>query len=218
MDLILKLIDLVLNLDKYLGSIIQTYGTLTYALLFLVIFCETGLVITPFLPGDSLLFAVGAFAATGVLDIKLLFLLILGAAIIGDNVNYHLGKFIGSKIMAKEKTRLIKKEYLIKTEKFYERHGGKTLIICRFVPIVRTFAPFVAGISRMPYLRFLPYCLGGNLLWTSLFLLAGYFFGNLPFVKENFTIAIFAIILISLIPGAIEFYRQRQEAKRERGH
>lgn len=213
MDFILKLVNFILHLDKSLGTIIQTYGTYTYVLLFLVIFCETGLVVTPFLPGDSLLFAAGAFAATGALDIRLVFILILIAAIIGDNANYNIGKFIGETIVQKKQSRFIKKEYIEKTHQFYEKHGGKTIIIARFMPIIRTFAPFVAGVGRMTYPRFLAYCIGGNLLWTSIFILGGYFFGNLPAVKEHFSVVILAIIFISFVPPFIEFIRQRRAQK-----
>jgi membrane-associated protein len=205
------LIDIVLHLDKHLAGIIQQYGTWTYLILFLIVFCETGLVVAPILPGDSLLFATGAFAATGALNLTTVWILLSIAAIAGDTVNYWIGSYIGPKAFQKEDSRFFKKAYLIRTHEFYEKHGGKTIIIARFMPIIRTFAPFVAGIGKMNYFRFLSYNVIGGLLWISLFLLGGYFFGNIPFVKKNFTMVILAIIFLSILPGIIEFIRHRKK-------
>lgn len=208
-------LDFILHIDTYLYAIIQTYDVWTYGLLFLVIFLETGLVVMPFLPGDSLLFVAGAFAATDALDIKWVFLVIFIAAIIGDTVNYHIGKFIGPKVFVKEQSWLFHKEHLARAQRFYEKHGGKTIILARFIPVIRTFAPFVAGIGRMQYLRFLSYNALGALLWCILFILGGYYFGNISFVKENFGIVIIVIIAISLIPVIKEIVAHRR-MKRER--
>jgi membrane-associated protein len=205
------IIDLFLHLDVHLGQIITDYQGWTYLILFLVIFCETGLVVTPFLPGDSLLFAAGTFAALGSLDLTWLLLILYAAPILGDSTNYWIGRFIGPKIFAKENSKLLNKKHLDKTHAFYEKHGGKAIIIARFMPIFRTFAPFVAGIGRMHYPRFLAYSVGGTLLWISLFTLAGYFFGNIPFVKKNFTVAIMAIILLSVLPAVWEYVKHRRE-------
>lgn len=209
MDVIMSVIDVFLHLDKYLSVVIQNYGLGTYMILFLIIFCETGLVITPFLPGDSLLFAAGAFAALGALDIKLLLLLVSVAAVLGDIVNYTIGRTIGHKIEGQENIKFIKKEHLIKTRGFYEKYGAMTIIIARFIPIVRTFAPFVAGIGEMRYMKFISYNIVGGLSWTALFILGGYYFGNLPVVKRNFTLVIFAIILISITPAIYGFVKQK---------
>ena len=212
MEFIKDAIDILLHFDKYLDVIIRTYGTWTYVILFLIIFCETGLVVTPFLPGDSLLFAAGAFAALGSLDPGLLVILLSIAAILGDNVNYWIGHFIGPKAFTKEKSRFLNKEYLERTHQFYEKYGGKTIIIARFIPILRTFAPFVAGIGSMTYKRFTLYNITGGIVWIVTFVLAGYFFGNIPFIKKNFEVVILAIILISFLPGIIEFLRQRSKS------
>ncbi len=193
-------IDIILHLDTHLQLVIQTYDTWTYAIMFIVIFCETGLIITPFLPGDSLLFAAGAFAALGSLNLSLLFLIIFIAAVLGDFVNYSVGNYVGPKIFKKEKSLLFNKDYLLRTEEFYEKHGAKTIIAARFMPIIRTFAPFVAGIGKMNWLKFVAYNIVGALLWCILFLFGGYFFGNIQMVKENFTVVIMAIIVISFIP------------------
>ncbi|MFA6888560.1 MAG: DedA family protein [Candidatus Woesearchaeota archaeon] len=197
-------IDVILHLDVHLQWVIQTYDIWTYAILVVVIFCETGLVVTPFLPGDSLLFAAGTFAAMGSLNLVLLIMLIFIAAVFGDFVNYHIGKYVGKKVFTKEDSWLFNKKYLLKTEKFYEKHGPKTIIFARFIPIIRTFAPFVAGIGNMKYMKFLTYNVIGAAAWVILFTLAGYFFGNLEIVKENFTLVIMAIIVISFIPAIKE--------------
>ena len=204
------IIDFLLHLDKYLGAIISDYGALTYLILFLVIFCETGLVITPFLPGDSLIFAASTFASFGSLNVYLLFVLLSAAAIIGDTINYWAGHFIGPKIFKKETGLFLNKKYLDQTQKFYEKHGGKTIIIARFVPIIRTFAPFVAGIAKMSYWRFISYNVFGGIFWVGLFSFGGYFFGTLPIVKDNFALVIAAIIIISFSPMIIEFFRHRK--------
>ena len=208
MEFLQYLIDLFLHLDKHLHEIISNYGTLTYVILFGVIFAETGFVFTPFLSGDSLLFAAGTFAALGSLNVHLLFLLLTVAAILGDTVNYWVGSYLGPKVFDK-KIRFLKKEHLEKTHQFYEKHGGKTIIIARFVPIIRTFAPFVAGIGAMTYSKFILYNIAGAILWCALFIYGGYFFGNLPIVKNNFSIVIVVIIFISILPGIIEFARHK---------
>ena len=205
--------NILLHLDKYLGAVIQDYGAWTYLILFLIIFCETGLVITPILPGDSLLFAIGVFCGLGTLDIKLTLALLSVAAILGDTVNYGVGKFIGPKVFHYENSRIFKKEYLQKTHAFYEKYGGKTIIIARFVPIVRTFAPFVAGVGSMTYGKFLTFNVVGGLLWVFSITLAGFFFGNIPVVKNNFTAVILGIIFVSVLPGLIEYLRHRRAAK-----
>ena len=211
MELLTGFIDFFLHLDVHLQTAIQQYGVWTYLILFLIIFCETGLVVTPILPGDSLLFAAGALAAGGALDIVWLFLLLSVAAVLGDAVNYAIGHFMGPKVFSREHSRFLKKEYLDRTHQFYEKYGGKTIIIARFVPIVRTFAPFVAGVGSMTYWRFASYNLIGGVLWIAVCLFAGYAFGNLPLVKDNFTLVILAIIFISILPGLIEWARQRQQ-------
>ena len=213
MEFIETAIDLVLHLDRHLKVIIDTYGVWTYAILFLIIFCETGLVVTPFLPGDSLLFAAGAFAATGALDPWIVTLLLSVAAIIGDTANYWIGKRIGDRAFEPGRYRFLKPEYLEKTHRFYEKYGGKTIIIARFVPIVRTFAPFLAGVGVMSYRRFLTYNVVGGVLWTVLFVWAGYSFGNMPFVKRNFSLVILAIIILSVMPAVIEYIRAVRDRK-----
>ncbi|GBD38955.1 putative membrane protein [bacterium HR37] len=209
MELIKDVIDILLHFNKYLNFVISNYGTWTYAIIFLIIFCETGLVVTPFLPGDSLLFAVGTFSALDLMDVKLLVILLSIAAISGDNVNYWIGYFTGQKVFIKEKSLFLNKKYLERTHWFYEKYGGKTIIIARFIPILRTFAPFVAGIGRMNYKRFTLYNIAGGTAWVIIFVLAGHFFGNIPFVKDNLELVILAIILISILPGIIELLRQR---------
>lgn len=212
MELITYCVDFIMHIDKHLSVLIQSYGVWTYLILFFIIFCETGLVVTPLLPGDSLLFAAGAFAAKGALDVSWLFVLLSIAAIAGDTANYWIGCYVGPKVFHKEHVRFLNKEYLDRTHQFYEKYGGKTIIIARFVPIIRTFAPFVAGIGSMTYWRFISYNVIGGIAWVALCVFAGYYFGNLPVVKNNFTFVIFAIIFISILPGVIEFLRQRNKA------
>jgi membrane-associated protein len=211
MELIKKILDIALHLDRYLSAIIQQYGLWTYAILFVVIFIETGFVVMPFLPGDSLLFAAGTFAAFGALKVGWLMALLAAAAIIGDTVNYWVGHFLGPKVFSKEKARFFKKEHLDRTHAFYEKHGGKTIIIARFVPIVRSFAPLVAGIGRMSYGRFIAYNVVGGVGWVVLLVGAGYFFGNIPLVKNNFSLAILAIIALSTVPIVTEYLRHRKK-------
>jgi membrane-associated protein len=208
-------IEFFMHLDKHLNVIIQNYGVWTYLLLFIVIFCETGLVVTPFLPGDSLLFAAGTFAALGSLKVEWLYILLSVAAVGGDTVNYWIGHYVGPKVFHKEDVRFLNKKYLDRTHEFYEKHGGKTIILARFIPIIRTFAPFVAGVGRMTYGRFISYNVFGGLAWIAVFLFGGYFFGNIPLVKRNFTLVILAIIFISLLPAVIEFLNQRYRSARE---
>ena len=203
--------DLFLRLDQHLTDVVGRYGTGTYVLLGLIIFCETGLVVTPFLPGDSLLFAAGAVAALGPLDPAVLVALLAGAAVAGDNCNYWVGRWVGPRAFS-GKVRFLNKDYLDRTHAFYEKHGGKTVILARFAPILRTFAPFVAGVGAMRYPRFLRFSIAGSLLWVSLFVLGGYFFGNLPVVRENFSLVILAIIAISLMPAAVEAFRAWRRA------
>ena len=209
MDLLTLFMEFVLHLDQYLSVVIQQYGIWTYVILFLIIFLETGFVITPFLPGDSLLFAAGAFAALGSLDISLLFMVLAAAAILGDTANYWIGNKLGPRIFRKKTGRLFREEYLERAHKFYEKYGGKAIFLARFVPIVRTFAPFVAGIGKMSYRRFLTYNIVGGLAWVSLFLFGGFWFGNLPWVKDNFALVIMAIILISFVPIFVEYLRRK---------
>ncbi len=210
--------DLFLHLDAHLADIINQYGVWTYALLFLIIFLETGVVITPFLPGDSLLFAAGALAATTeALNVYVLFILLSTAAILGDSVNYAIGHYIGPRAFSGN-IRFLKKEHLERTHQFYEKYGGKTIVLARFIPIVRTFAPFVAGVGAMTYGHFIFYNVVGALLWCGLFVFGGYFFGNLPVVKENFGLVVIGIIIISVLPVVFEFvqnYRRKQQMRRE---
>ncbi|RPH50345.1 MAG: DedA family protein [Desulfobacteraceae bacterium] len=213
MEYLLKFIDIFLHLDQHLGLVIQSYGNWTYLILFLIIFCETGLVVTPILPGDSLLFAIGTFAAAGYLDIIKTLALLSAAAVMGDTVNYWAGSLIGSRVFHYEDSKIFRKEYLDKTHRFYGKYGGKTIIIARFVPIVRTFAPFVAGVGAMTYMKFLAYNVAGGLLWIFSITLAGYYFGNIPLVKNNFTIVIIAIVFISIMPGVIEYILNRRQAR-----
>lgn len=214
MDYITWFVDFFLHLDKHLAEIVLQYGGWTYSILFGIIFCETGLVVTPFLPGDSLLFAAGAIAATGSLNPLSVALILSVAAALGDTVNYHAGKYIGPKVFHYEGSRFFKREHLDRTAKFYERHGGKTIIIARFIPIIRTFAPFVAGIGHMSYLRFLSYNVVGGVAWVFAFVFGGYCFSGLPVVKQNFTLVILAIIVISVMPAVLEFVRARRESRK----
>jgi membrane-associated protein len=207
MEFLKKLLDYVLHLNTHLDALVLQYGMWVYAILFLIVFCETGLVVTPFLPGDSLLFAVGALAAGGKLDIWLVMFILLLAATIGNTVNYWVGRFAGRKL-AEKFPRLIKKKHLDRTHAFYERYGGKTIIITRFVPIVRTFAPFVAGFGTMTYPRFTAFNIAGALLWVGLIVPAGYFFGNLPAVKSNFGYVVIGIIVVSMLPMVVEIVRE----------
>jgi membrane-associated protein len=210
------LIDVFLHLDMYLDTVIQQYGVWMYFILFVVVFLETGVVVTPFLPGDSLLFAAGALCARGDLSVGWLFMLLFLAAVLGDTVNYSIGHLVGPRAFHSQ-NRLFKREHLDRTHQFYERHGGKTIVLARFIPIIRTFAPFVAGIGRMSYGRFVTYNVLGGLLWTVLFVFGGYYFGNQPLVKRNFTFVILAIIVISLLPLVVEFvrnYRRKTRAAR----
>lgn len=210
----MELIDFILHVDRHLADFVAANGAWIYGLLFLIVFVETGLVVMPFLPGDSLLFAAGAIAATGGMDPVLMAGLLFVAAALGDTVNYQVGHYIGPRVFEIE-SRWIKREYLLKTQAFFEKHGGKTVIIARFMPFARTFAPFVAGVGAMRYPRFLAYNLIGAALWVVSFVTLGYFFGNLPAVKENFTLVIFAIIGISVLPGVIEFMRHKLAEKKQ---
>jgi membrane-associated protein len=207
-ELLNNFMDIFLHIDVHLNSVIQNYGLWTYLILFLVIFCETGLVVTPFLPGDSLLFAAGTFATAGSLKVGWLFVLLSIAAVAGDTVNYWIGYFVGPKVFKKENVRFLNKKYLDRTHQFYEKYGGKTIFIARFIPIIRTFAPFVAGIGKMLYWRFIRYNISGGVVWIAVCVFAGYYFSNLPIVKQNFSLVILAIILISILPAVIEFLRQ----------
>jgi len=210
MEFLKEVLDFVLHLDKHLSPIIQEYGAWTYLLLFLIVFCETGLVVTPFLPGDSLLFAAGAFAASGSLSIWVLMAILFVAAVLGDTVNYWVGHFLGHRLL-NAKRRLIKPEHLAYTHEFYEKYGGKTIIIARFVPIVRTIAPFVAGLGTMSYGRFMSYNVIGGAAWVLICTLAGYLFGNLPFVQKNFSLVVLMIIFLSLLPAVWEVWRARRK-------
>ncbi len=214
MDILTQLIDLFLHLDKHLAPILAEYGAWTYLLLFLIVFCETGLVVTPFLPGDSLLFAAGAFAATGSLSLPVLIVLLIVAAVLGDTVNYWVGDRLGPRLLAFKRFRLVKPEHLAYTHEFYEKYGGKTIIIARFVPIVRTLAPFVAGLGTMTYRRFMSYNVVGGVAWVLICTVAGYLFGNLTFVRENFSLVILAIIILSLVPALWEIWRARSRRRR----
>jgi len=210
------LIDLFLHLDKHLSTVIQNYGTLTYLLLFFIIFMETGFVVTPFLPGDSLIFAAGTFAGLGSLNLSILFIILSLAAIAGDTANYWIGHYIGPRAFSGE-IRFLKKEYMDRTHAFFEKHGGKTIILARFIPIIRTFAPFVAGIGAMTYGKFIVYNIIGGLSWVALFTFLGYFFGGLEIVQNNFSLVVIAIILLSVMPGVYEFVKERLRGKAKVG-
>lgn len=207
MELLAQFFDIILHLDKHLTVLIQTYGTWVYLILFLIIFCETGLVVTPFLPGDSLLFVAGAMAGAGALDVHALFALLVLASFSGDNTNYWIGRYLGPRVFSREHSRLLNPAHIERTQRFYEKHGGKTVILARFLPIVRTFAPFVAGIGRMHYRQFLFYSFAGGIFWIGSFVYGGYFFGNIPFVKNNLTAFILGIIVVSVLPGIIGYLR-----------
>lgn len=215
MEFLSRLLDLVLHLDKHLSTLVQNCGLWTYLILFVIIFLETGLVVTPFLPGDSLLFAAGTFAAAKALNALWLFIILSAAAVLGDTVNYWIGHFIGPRVFHQGKSRFFKKEHLDRTHRFYEKYGAETIIIARFVPIIRTFAPFVAGIGRMNYWKFISYNVIGGIGWVALFVFGGYFFGNIPFIKRNFGLVIIAIIIVSTIPAVVEFYRHRRASRRQ---
>ncbi|MCL2895216.1 DedA family protein [Brenneria tiliae] len=216
MEFIRFIIDFILHIDVHLAELVAQYGVWIYAILFLILFCETGLVVTPFLPGDSLLFVAGALAAlpSNALDVHLMVFLMLVAAILGDAVNYTIGRLFGEKLFSNPDSKIFRRSYLDKTHRFYDRHGGKTIILARFVPIVRTFAPFVAGMGHMSYRHFAFYNVTGALLWVLLFTYAGYLFGDLPVVQENLKLLIVAIILVSILPGVIEIVRHRRAAAR----
>ncbi len=210
MDLISGFFDLILHLDQHLRDLAQTYGAWVYAVLFLIVFLETGVVVTPFLPGDSLLFVAGTIAASGELNIHALVLLLIAAAVAGDSMNYAIGRYLGPRVFRFDDSRFFKRAYVDRTHAFFERHGGKAIIIARFVPIVRTYAPFVAGIGAMPYRRFLMFNVTGAVLWVALLAYAGFFFGNLPLVRNNLTAVILGIIVLSIMPGIVEFWRARR--------
>ena len=214
METIGQFIDIILHVDRYLVVILRDYGTLTYLFMFLLIFCETGLVVTPFLPGDSVIFALGALASLGSLDPWLLFGLLAAAAIIGDSVNYAIGAKLGPAVFKKEDSRIFKKEYLDKTHAFYEKYGALAIIVGRFMPIIRTFVPFVAGIGKMGYLHFFSYNVIGGIIWVAIFLGGGYFFGSMDFVKENFSLVALAIIVISFIPPIVAALKARMASKK----
>ena len=212
MQLLTQLFEFILHIDRHLGEIIADYGTWTYLILFAIVFIETGLVVMPFLPGDSLLFAAGALAATSALNVWAVFVLLAFAAILGDTANYWIGHRIGPRVF-REDVRFLKREYLERTQRFYEKHGGKTIFLARFIPIIRTFAPFVAGVGTMRYGKFIVYNVVGALVWTSLFTFAGFFFGNLPVVRDNFGLVVVAIIVISVLPVVYELVKQRLRPK-----
>ena len=214
MEFISTAIDFFLHIDVHLNEIILQYGTLTYGILFFIIFAETGFVFTPFLPGDSLLFAAGTFAARGSFDVYLLAVLLIAAAIAGDNVNYWVGRKLGIKLFERY-NKLLKKEYLEKTQKFYVKHGGKTIILARFFPIIRTFSPFVAGLGKMTYTRFVLNDIAGGITWISIFVFGGYFFGNIPVVQKNFSMVIVVIVVISVIPAISGFVRHKLKKKKQ---
>ena len=213
MELISGFADIVLHLDRHLLELAREYGPWIYGILFLIVFLETGVVVTPFLPGDSLLFVAGTLAATGELDIRLLVLLLIAAAILGDSLNYAIGRFLGPRVFRFEDSRFFKKAYIERTHAFFDRHGGKTIVIARFIPIIRTYAPFIAGIGHMPYGRFIAFNVGGAVLWVASLAYAGYFFGNLPIVRNNLTVVILGIIVLSILPGIVEFIRARRETR-----
>lgn len=214
MESLLHFLDFFIHLDKHLLAFVQDYGAWTYLFLFLIIFCETGLVVTPFLPGDSLLFVAGALSATGSLNIGFTVTLLSVAAILGDTVNYWIGSFMGHKISQEKYRHIFKPEYLERTHNFFEKHGAKTIILARFFPIIRTFAPFLAGAGKMSYRKFFLYNVAGALIWIFILTLAGYFFGNIPFVKKNFTAVIFGIIIVSLLPGVWEYYKHKRSSSK----
>ena len=208
------IIDFILHIDQHLTELAAQYGAWIYGILFLIIFCETGLVVMPLLPGDSLLFAAGSIAAIGKMNIHLMVVLLIIAAILGDAVNFMVGKFFGEKLFANPNSKIFKQSHLQKTQQFYAKHGGKTIILARFIPIVRTFAPFVAGMGHMTYHHFLAYNVIGGVLWVTIFSYLGYFFGNLPIVKDNLSLVLIAIIVLSILPGIIEIIRHKRAANK----
>ena len=208
------IIDFILHIDQHLTELAAQYGAWIYGILFLIIFCETGLVVMPLLPGDSLLFAAGSIAAIGEMNIHLMVVLLIIAAILGDAVNFMIGKFFGEKLFANPNSKIFKQSHLQKTQQFYAKHGGKTIILARFIPIVRTFAPFVAGMGHMTYHHFLAYNVIGGVLWVTIFSYLGYFFGNLPIVKDNLSLVLIAIIVLSILPGIIEIIRHKRAANK----
>ncbi|MGH8673554.1 MAG: DedA family protein [Burkholderiales bacterium] len=216
METVAVLWDLAVHLDRHLASFVSQHGTWVYALLFAIVFCETGLVVTPFLPGDSLLFVAGTLAAAGGMDIVAVMAVLVGAALCGDNVNYWIGRWAGPRVFHFRESRWLNPQHLQRTHAFYERHGGKTILIARFVPIVRTYVPFVAGVGTMPYLRFLGFSVVGALVWVISLCLAGYFFGNLPVVKSNLTLVIIGIVLLSISPGIVAWAKQRRRPATQR--
>ena len=213
MEILAQLVDIVLHLDRHLQWLVTTYGTWVYLILFLIIFCETGLVVMPFLPGDSLLFVAGAIAAGGGIDVHTLFFVLCVASFTGDNTNYWTGRFVGLKLFRNPNSKIFNPQHIVRTQAFYDRHGGKTVTIARFVPIVRTFAPFVAGIGRMVYTRFLFFSFAGAILWIGSLTYAGYFFGNLPIVRNNFSLVVVGIVLLSISPGIIEYVKARRRRR-----
>ena len=209
MDLLASLLDIAMHLDVHLQELIAQYHTGIYAILFLIVFIETGVVVWPFLPGDSLLFVSGTLAAAGDMDIMTVILVLIAAALTGDNVNYGIGRYVGPKIFQRERSRWFNPAHLARARDFYDRHGGKTIILARFIPIIRTYAPFVAGIGAMPYLRYLSYCIAAAILWVVSLCLAGYFFGNIPIVKQNLSIVIVLIVLVSISPGIFAWLKRK---------
>lgn len=210
MELLTGLVDFILHIDIHLSQIVQNYGTWTYLILFLIIFCETGLVVTPFLPGDSLLFVIGALGASGILDFKLVVILLGIAAVAGNTLNYFFGRVIGHKVLSFKNSRIIKKEYIDRTHAFYEKHGGKAIVLSRFLPILRTFAPFVAGIGKMNFMKFFIYNLIGGLAWVLAITFSGYFFGNIPVIKDNFTYVVLFIIFVSILPALVTYIKSKK--------
>jgi membrane-associated protein len=212
-ELLSGFVDLVLHLDRHLLELVREHGPWIYGILFLIVFLETGVVVTPFLPGDSLLFVAGTLAASGEMSIQLIVVLLIAAAILGDSLNYAIGRYLGPRVFRFEDSRFFRQAYIERTHAFFERHGGKTIVIARFIPIIRTYAPFVAGIGRMPYRRFAAFNVGGAVLWVGLLAYAGYFFGNLPIVRNNLTMVILGIIFLSILPAIVEFLRARRTAR-----
>lgn len=209
MEILSTFVDFILHLDKHLIELVQHYGNGVYLILFLIVFAETGLVVMPFLPGDSLLFVTGALAAGGALNVHTVAIVLMAAAFAGDNTNYWIGRYVGPKVFRKKQSRFLNPQHLQRTQDFYDKHGGKTIVLARFLPIIRTFAPFVAGIGKMSYKHFIGFSLLGSLCWIGFFVYGGYYFGNIPFVKNNLTYFIFGIVIVSLVPGLIAYLRNR---------